>query len=885
MRTPRWLPALLCTGATLASPLLRAQPATPATSSTDDTITLSPFEVSGDKAHGYVASESITGTRIASKLQDLPFAVDVVTHDFMEDFAAYSLNEQLAMVPGFSPSEVTGQFQLRGFASPTTLVDGFRRFGLVDTVDIDRIEVIKGSAASIYGAIQPGGAVNILTYQPSTTPTAKLDFGGGSDGFYRAAIYSSGPVGSSDKLFYRVDASDQFTKYSEQFASQHKAYISAKLMYKPNENNTFKVDIEHSEDYEHPFTQVLTITEKQTMPWAGNSITESQYYGMAVGSLLNYNYAGPESYLHSRVSSATFSAEHKQNEHWSTKFAANIFVNPVNDQAVGSGAYYPYGTGNITVTNGVVNQPFAPVVKDQPQADWKPQRGGGAQLDNLFIFDTGPIGHKLLLTADYYELTQRTVSLVPTTAVGSQATDYYALYSPYNPSGAPYYTMQSTWNAALGYGWNTTLYGQNPALYNGVSNDNWTAAGDYGLFGSERASFFKDRLILMAGGRWDYVKNQVKNYNIAAVGTSPALGAPEPAVYQAFAYNTSAWTYQLGASFKITSNLNAYANKSTAFNPQPQIDSYTGEALPNNKSSGWEYGFKTSLLQNRLNLSVSRFEINQYNLVQSETDPVSGLKDTILSGEQQAKGFEFAGNYQVTDAFTVLGDWGYVQSQVLNSAPITFLQGLPARRVPRDNVGLTLRYEFTHGFAKGLYLLGSAKYYSKSLVNLGSGKSLIPGPASATVGSTTSMYYVAATNTTYTGTVPSSITSIAQKITATPVVNVPFPGNGLLPYPAIAAGTVITTPVGTNGLPLPVNASGGGTNYVAYTGAPTGVFVDDGREYNFNAPYAVFDVGAGYSWRMRRWTNKVQVNVKNVGNRKYTYGSGAPGAPLQVVGT
>ena len=120
-------------------------------------------------------------------------------------------------------------------------------------------------------------------------------------------------------------------------------------MYKPNDATSITADFEHSEVYEHPFVQVLTITEKQTMPWAGNDITQSQYYGMATHGLLNYNYAGPESYVHQRVTSGTLKFEHRFSDFWSIKLGVNAFKNPENDQSVGSGAYYPYGTGNVTV--------------------------------------------------------------------------------------------------------------------------------------------------------------------------------------------------------------------------------------------------------------------------------------------------------------------------------------------------------------------------------------------------------------------------------------------------------------------------------------------------------------------------------------------------------
>src|SRR5208282_417107 len=122
----------------------------------------------------------------------------------------------------------------------------------------------------------------------------------------------------------------------------------------------------HVERYEHPFNQVLTVTEKQTMPWAGNSITESQYYGMAVTNLYNYDYAGPESINFQRVTSGTLTFQHSFNDVWSLRFGANAFKNPYFDQLVGSGAYYPYGTGNITFNAaGQISNPFTPEVKDQ----------------------------------------------------------------------------------------------------------------------------------------------------------------------------------------------------------------------------------------------------------------------------------------------------------------------------------------------------------------------------------------------------------------------------------------------------------------------------------------------------------------------------------------
>ncbi len=894
MNTPSIRMAVLSAGIAfvLSAPSGRAQTSggtqttttttTTTTTATDngngEVVTLPSFDVTSDPAHGYIASESETGTRIASKIADLPFAVDVVTRPFIKDFAEYSMNDQLAFVAGFSPSEVTGQYQLRGFASPVELVDGFRRIGLIDTIDIDRIEVIKGPDASIYGAIQPGGVVNYITRQPTTVASGELDIDVGSYNYLETSLSLSGPLNKAGTLFFRIDGANSFTNYEQAFASEHQGFLDGKLLWKPSDRTSLTVDFEHVERYEHPFNQVLTITEKQTMPWAGNGVTESQYYGMAIPQYQDYDYAGPESTNEYRVTSGTLTFQHSFNDVWSLKFGANMFTNPYHDQLVGSGAFYPYGTGNITFANGAISNPPTPEVKDQPQVDIKPQKGGGYQLDNLFDFKVGPISNKLLLTTDYYSVSNRLITLVPLVS-GSQATDYYDVNSPYSAAGSTFYAPQTTWNAAtLGYGWNTTLYGQNPGIYNGITTDQWTSSGDYGLFASEQASMFKDRLILMAGGRWDYVKNQVKNYNIPAVGNPSALETVEPTPYQAFDYNVAAWTYQIGAVVKLTDWFSLFANKSTAFNPQPQIDSTTGLALPNNTSNGYDYGFKSALLNGRLNITLDRFEINEYNLALTETDPVTSIKDTILSGQLQAKGFEFDFNYQLTGDLLLFGDWGYTDTITINSYAITFLDDLPVRRVPRDNAGIGLRYQVSHGMAKGLFFVADARYDSKSLVNLGSGKSLIPGPAGTTSGATSSMYYVPATNLTYTLKDPKA--AVETKITATPVINAPFPGNGQLPYPSQAANSTINYPMSATGQPLVLqNSAVPGV----YSGEAEGVFVDDGRENNYNVPYAVFDAGAGFTWMMGRYTNTFQVNVKNIMNRQYTWGSGVPGLPLQAI--
>jgi len=72
------------------APVVYSQSTKPADGTTkpspteDETVTLSEFSVSSGATHGYVASESMTGTRVATKIADLPFSVNVVTSEFFK---------------------------------------------------------------------------------------------------------------------------------------------------------------------------------------------------------------------------------------------------------------------------------------------------------------------------------------------------------------------------------------------------------------------------------------------------------------------------------------------------------------------------------------------------------------------------------------------------------------------------------------------------------------------------------------------------------------------------------------------------------------------------------------------------------------------------------
>ncbi|OAM88729.1 TonB-dependent receptor plug domain-containing protein [Termitidicoccus mucosus] len=227
----------------------------------DEVVVMSEFSVSSTKDKNYVASESITGTRVAAKIRDLPFVVNAVTSEFLLDFAAFDMDAQLGWVANISPTDINGSLILRGFAS-TPYVDGFRRLGPLDLVDTDRIEIIKGPAASIYGQTLPGGVVNYTSKRPETKRRQRISFAVGNESQFRADLSSTGPVGTSTKFYYLVNLATQRRHYEQDWASQKRHTISAQLMYKPDAKTSLYMKVSGQKSRNN---------DRQSIPWLKTS--------------------------------------------------------------------------------------------------------------------------------------------------------------------------------------------------------------------------------------------------------------------------------------------------------------------------------------------------------------------------------------------------------------------------------------------------------------------------------------------------------------------------------------------------------------------------------------------------------------------------------------
>ena len=120
----------------------------------------------------YAPAASRSATKTAAALRDVPQAVNVVSEELIRDQAAHSLQDVLQNVPGVGLSSGDGQrdqVTIRGFnALSDQFVDGLRDDALYfrDLSNVERVEVIKGPAAVLYGRGSSGGLINRVTKKP-----------------------------------------------------------------------------------------------------------------------------------------------------------------------------------------------------------------------------------------------------------------------------------------------------------------------------------------------------------------------------------------------------------------------------------------------------------------------------------------------------------------------------------------------------------------------------------------------------------------------------------------------------------------------------------------------------------------------------------------------
>ncbi|MDZ4190811.1 TonB-dependent siderophore receptor [Ectopseudomonas chengduensis] len=185
---------------------------------------------------GYQAKRASTASKSFVALKDEAQSVQVVTPQTIEDFQVRSLDDAMKFVSGMTQSNTLAGtqdgFVKRGFganADGSILRDGIRSsLSRNFSATTERVEVLKGPASLLYGALEPGGLINVISKKPQYQWGTQLSadsssFGGGS-----LAVDVTGPIADSG-LAFRLVAERQHEDYWRNFGEEEHSLIAPSL--------------------------------------------------------------------------------------------------------------------------------------------------------------------------------------------------------------------------------------------------------------------------------------------------------------------------------------------------------------------------------------------------------------------------------------------------------------------------------------------------------------------------------------------------------------------------------------------------------------------------------------------------------------------------------
>lgn len=207
--------------------------------------------------NGYVATRSSSGTKTNTPIMETPQSVSVIGADQIRDQKANKLDEVLRYTAGvragtFGADTRNDWWLIRGFKSDDIglFLDGMQLFYTsyaswkLQTPNMERVEVLRGPSAVLYGGSSPSGIVNVISKMPPAEPIRYVETGVNNFGNAYVGFDFGGPVatqGEHGKLFYRVVGQVQNGPTQVNFTPDNNYFIAPSFTWKPDADTTFTV--------------------------------------------------------------------------------------------------------------------------------------------------------------------------------------------------------------------------------------------------------------------------------------------------------------------------------------------------------------------------------------------------------------------------------------------------------------------------------------------------------------------------------------------------------------------------------------------------------------------------------------------------------------------
>ena len=330
-------------------------------------------EINGRSTHSFKNSYSFIGTKTLTPVIDIPQSITAITKELIKDKMEFTVKEAVDAASGVNQYSGFDEYSIRGFkAENARLINGLRGYATTYTsamlVNIERIEVIKGPAAALYGNCDPGGTVNLVTKKPLEKPAGEINMSAGSWNHFRSQGDITGPLNSKKTLLYRFNAGYDNTKSfrDEFFAKSYQ--LAPSFSFIPNEKIQLNVD--------------FSISHINTLLDRGQPGFENDL-GLR-STPIHLTASQPGDYLHETDIASNILFSYKINKHISFNSGYLNYITQQNSAGHGVHSY---------ITNDSVNLYFS---------TWDYHTMTNSFTNYFtFHFNTGKFSHQLIAGYDY----------------------------------------------------------------------------------------------------------------------------------------------------------------------------------------------------------------------------------------------------------------------------------------------------------------------------------------------------------------------------------------------------------------------------------------------------------------------------------------------------
>ncbi|NCJ08277.1 TonB-dependent siderophore receptor [Synechococcales cyanobacterium C] len=337
--------------------------------------------VTGEQDEGYNPSSATTATRTDTPLRDIPQSIQVVPRQVLEDRNVQSLTQAVETVAGVVDAgdafgAPSGSRTIRGFRQDGSLRNGLRDAPNTFILDspigtVEQVEVLRGPASVLFGALEPGGVINVITRQPLDEPYYNLAFEVGNRAFYQPSIDLSGPLTDDDTVLYRFIAAYQWADGFQKFVETNQTAIAPSITFNLGERTRLNTYYEYADFSGNP-------AEGYSILLSDGSLTPRDLY-------IGYpNFASFDISAHR----FGYTLTHELSENWQIRNNFAGLISDTRQTDMNSSAI----ADDRFVTIDVYDLDFG-------------YKNYFAQIDLLGEFRTGSISHQILIGFDFNNFT------------------------------------------------------------------------------------------------------------------------------------------------------------------------------------------------------------------------------------------------------------------------------------------------------------------------------------------------------------------------------------------------------------------------------------------------------------------------------------------------